>query len=154
MSWLQSVTLLSLQSATWKPITGLLGFLLSDTYFIFTTKRSTQDSIHWINELTKFENAWSLIIDLSICEPLHVRFRTVLQTSIGYHATSEKCQNRKSPLHSMTSSARASSVGGMDRPSALAVFKLIARSNLVGNWIGKSLGLAPLSMRSTYPAPS
>jgi hypothetical protein len=64
------------------------------------------------------------------------------------------CQRRATIGHSITSSARASNVGGMDRPSALAVFKLIARSNLVGSWIGKSLGLAPLRMRSIYPAPS
>src|SRR5438132_2954246 len=36
------------------------------------------------------------------------------------------------PHHSITSSARASSVGGMSRPSSLAAFRLIAISNLVG----------------------
>ena len=36
------------------------------------------------------------------------------------------------PPHSITSSATASSIGGMVRPSALAVFRLIARVNLVG----------------------
>src|ERR1051325_10756809 len=36
------------------------------------------------------------------------------------------------PPHSMTSSARASSDWGRVRPSALAVFKLITSSNLVG----------------------
>src|SRR5262249_41472719 len=35
-------------------------------------------------------------------------------------------------LHSITSSARASSVGGTVRPSALAVFRLITSSYLVG----------------------
>jgi hypothetical protein len=35
--------------------------------------------------------------------------------------------------HSMTSSARASSIGGTSRPSALAVLRLITSSNLVGN---------------------
>ena len=34
--------------------------------------------------------------------------------------------------HSITSSARASSVGGMVRPSALAVLRLMTSSNLVG----------------------
>jgi hypothetical protein len=34
------------------------------------------------------------------------------------------------------------------RPSALAVLRLIASSNLVGCWIGSSSGLAPLRMRS------
>jgi hypothetical protein len=35
--------------------------------------------------------------------------------------------------HSMTSSARASSVGGMVRPIVLADLRLITNSNLVGN---------------------
>src|SRR5262245_12078800 len=37
-------------------------------------------------------------------------------------------------VHSITSSARASSVGGTSRPSALAVLKLIASWYLVGAW--------------------
>jgi len=41
-------------------------------------------------------------------------------------------QGRKiAPPHSMTSSATASSVGGMIRPSALAAFRLITNVNLV-----------------------
>src|SRR5262249_16787633 len=54
--------------------------------------------------------------------------------------------------HSITSSARASSVGGTSRPSALAVLRLIASSNLVGSSTGRSEGLAPLRMRSTKVA--
>jgi hypothetical protein len=37
------------------------------------------------------------------------------------------------PLHSITSSARASNVGGTSRPSALAVLRLITNSNFVGS---------------------
>ncbi len=40
--------------------------------------------------------------------------------------------------HSITSSAAASSVGGISRPSALAVFRLITSSNLVGFCTGFS----------------
>ena len=54
--------------------------------------------------------------------------------------------------HSMTSSARESSMGGTSMPSALAVLTLIASSNLVGCWIGRSTGLAPFRIRSMYPA--
>src|SRR5262249_33586374 len=53
------------------------------------------------------------------------------------------------PLHSITSSARASSVGGTSRPSALAVFKLITNSYLVGACTGRWEGFSPLRMRST-----
>ena len=48
------------------------------------------------------------------------------------------------PLHSITSSARASSVGGTVRPSALAVCRLMTNSNLVDCKTGRSAGLAPL----------
>lgn len=52
-------------------------------------------------------------------------------------------------LHSIASSARARSVGGMVRPSASAVFKFTISSNFVACSIGRSPGLAPLRSRST-----
>src|SRR5580700_5387452 len=51
--------------------------------------------------------------------------------------------------HSITSSARPSSVIGKVRPSALAVLRLMTSSNFVGNSTGRSPGLSPFSMRST-----
>ena len=51
--------------------------------------------------------------------------------------------------HSITSSARASTVAGMSRPSALAVLRLTASSYLVGFCTGMSDGFSPLRMRST-----
>ena len=44
----------------------------------------------------------------------------------------------------MTSSARASSDGGIVRPRAFAVLRLITSSNFVGCSTGRSAGLAPL----------
>src|SRR6266436_3617590 len=55
-------------------------------------------------------------------------------------------------FHSITSSARASSVGGISRPSAFAVLRLITNSYLVGACTGRLAGFSPLRMRSTYPA--
>ena len=52
-------------------------------------------------------------------------------------------------FHSITSSARASSVGGIWRPSAFAVFRLITSSYLVGCMTGRSAGLSPLRIRPT-----
>src|SRR5262249_51829721 len=50
-------------------------------------------------------------------------------------------------FHSITSSARASSIGGISKPRRLAVLRLITNSNFV-DWItGRSVGLAPLRMR-------
>src|SRR5262249_51888770 len=54
--------------------------------------------------------------------------------------------------HSITSSARASTEGGIVRPRAFAVFMLITSSNLVGCSTGRSAGLAPLRILSTYTA--
>src|SRR5262249_34298730 len=51
--------------------------------------------------------------------------------------------------HSIASSARASSVGGMARPSALAVARLMTKSSLVGNSIGRSPARAPFKILST-----
>jgi hypothetical protein len=50
-------------------------------------------------------------------------------------------------LYSITSSVSASSLGGMSRPSTLAVLRLITSSNLVGCVTGKSAGLTPLRIR-------
>src|SRR5215813_8974591 len=52
-------------------------------------------------------------------------------------------------LHSITSSARASTVGGTSRPSALAVFVLRTVSYFTGVCTGRSAGFSPLRMRST-----
>src|SRR5262245_50686246 len=52
-------------------------------------------------------------------------------------------------VHSITSSASASSRSGTFRPSALAVLRLITSSNLVGCTTGRSAGFSPLRMRPT-----
>ena len=54
--------------------------------------------------------------------------------------------------YSITSSARTRNDSGIVSPSAFAVLRLITSSNLVGCSTGKSAGLAPLAMRSTYSA--
>src|SRR5262249_13370229 len=53
----------------------------------------------------------------------------------------------RAPFHSITSSARASKVGGRVRPSILAVWALMTSSNLLDCTTGRSAGLAPLRMR-------
>ena len=57
--------------------------------------------------------------------------------------------DERGALHSITSSARASSVGGTVRPSALAVFRLMISLNLVARSTGRSAGLVPLRILST-----
>src|SRR5262245_20790804 len=59
----------------------------------------------------------------------------------------EKC-DELAAFHSITSSARASSVAGTSRPSAFAVLRLMTSWNLVGRTTGRSESLAPLRMRA------
>src|SRR6516162_11001475 len=67
-------------------------------------------------------------------------------------AKSGHMQRNKQRAYSITSSARASSVGGTSRPSVFAAFRLITSSYLVGACTGSSLGFSPRRMRSTYEA--
>src|SRR5262245_52696378 len=60
--------------------------------------------------------------------------------------------NEVAPLHSITSSARAISVGGTSRPSAFAVLRLMTNSNFVGCSIGNSEAFAPLRILTTNAA--
>src|SRR5499425_1478882 len=60
-----------------------------------------------------------------------------------------KQRDELAALHSITSSARASTDDGISRPSALAVLRLIKSSYLVGACTGRSAGFSPLRMRST-----
>src|SRR5262249_16756758 len=63
--------------------------------------------------------------------------------------TTDFTHRSKQPPYSITSSARASTVGGTSRPSALAVFRLITSSYFVGACTGRLAGFSPLRMRST-----
>src|SRR5215471_2082616 len=54
--------------------------------------------------------------------------------------------------HRITSSARCITEVGIFMPKALAVRMLITNSNFIGRWIGKSPGLAPFRILSTYTA--
>src|SRR5262249_24004793 len=61
--------------------------------------------------------------------------------------TAQQRDELASAHHSITSSARASNVGGMARPSAFAVWTLMANSNFTVCWTGKSPAFSPLRIR-------
>src|SRR5262249_23494008 len=71
---------------------------------------------------------------------------------VRYVPSTDSC-SAANRLYSITSSARASSEGGMLRPRALAVLALITNSYLVGACTGRLAGFSPLTMQSTKPAP-
>jgi hypothetical protein len=56
----------------------------------------------------------------------------------------------RSQTYSITSSASATTVGGMSRPSVLAVLRLITSSYFVGCMTGRSDGLVPIRIFPTY----
>jgi hypothetical protein len=60
------------------------------------------------------------------------------RSSRQLRAGSERGHPAERPNYSMTSSARASSVGGTSSPSAFAVFRFITSSYLVGACTGRS----------------
>jgi hypothetical protein len=55
-------------------------------------------------------------------------------------------------VHRITSSAWKRRVGGIVRPRAWAVLRLMTSSNCVGSSTGRSAGLVPFKMRSTWAA--
>src|SRR5215472_570733 len=55
--------------------------------------------------------------------------------------------------HSITSSARANTLGGTSKPSALAVLMLSTVSYFVGAFTGRSAGFSPFRMRSSLSRP-
>src|SRR5262249_50092239 len=79
--------------------------------------------------------------------PLYPQKRTCA-VQLGMSA---KGQKRTSP-YSISSSALVSSEGGISSPSAFAVLRLTISSNLVGCSTGRSPGLAPFKILSTYVA--
>jgi hypothetical protein len=81
------------------------------------------------------------------CKP-HRRDRPASET-LNISGLMHRSEQR---LYSITSSARVSSMGGMVRPSALAVLRFSTSSNLVGCWMGRSAGFAPFRMASTWVA--
>src|SRR5262249_37806514 len=86
-----------------------------------------------------------------------------LRLQVGHHSTrhlmfvmkcpqtgmSALCQKRTISSLSITSFALVRRVLGTDKPSAFAVLRLIAISNLVGSCTGSSAGFAPRRIRST-----
>ena len=80
-----------------------------------------------------------------------VRLLRVRSTKRPRCRAAEHCYEL-APLHSITSSARPSSVSGKVMPSALAVSRLIASSTVVGCSTGTSLGLVPCKTLTSWRA--
>jgi hypothetical protein len=75
----------------------------------------------------------------------HRLLRTRRQRPRGDSAADER--DELATFHSITSSARASRLGGTARPSILALWRLMTSSNFVACMTGRSAGFAPLRTR-------
>src|SRR5262249_41808227 len=80
--------------------------------------------------------------------PVGCRFSPQQRKPAWPRETDAQCQQWKS-AHSITSSASNCIELGTSMPSALAVLRLMTRSNLVGCSTGNSPGLAPRKILST-----
>src|SRR6516162_9029327 len=80
-------------------------------------------------------------------EPDHRHLRLLRARRERPRGRTAKERDEFASLHSITSSARASSIGGTSRPSNFAVCTLMTNSNLVDCMTGRSAGFSPLRMR-------
>src|SRR5262249_10715371 len=85
----------------------------------------------------------------SRAQPSDYRFRRLLTARCERPRDCRAAEQRyeRAALHSITSSARARTVAGMSRPSALAVLRLITNSNFTVCCTGRSAGFSPLRIR-------
>src|SRR5215471_18885496 len=70
----------------------------------------------------------------------------------GQRRTTTNSIPASSSVYLITLSARASTVGGIVKLICLAAFKLMMNSNFLGCSTGRSAGLAPFKILSTYVA--
>src|SRR5262249_8600630 len=70
----------------------------------------------------------------------------------GEDAAAQNAKEFPPPHYSITWSARARIDGGIVKPRALAILRLMTSSNFVGCSTGRSAGFAPLRILSTRPA--
>src|SRR5438552_3273495 len=83
-------------------------------------------------------------------KPVHLPRRLRLGHERRSKERRTRASKERAPVHHwMTSSARCRSAGGIVRPRALALLRLITNSNFVGCSTGRSPGLAPLRILST-----
>ena len=80
--------------------------------------------------------------------PLYLQLRLYRWTATNRREVPQPAVSRCSnpECYSITSSARASSVGGNSIPSALAALRLSTNRNLVGRCTGRSAGIAPFKI--------
>jgi hypothetical protein len=99
--------------------------------------------LSWVNRFTSTRRG----------RPRNVRFTPIAPEHSRRSETSLRAisglMHRSKTAYSITSSARSKKVSGIVRPSALAIVRLMMRSNLVGCSIGILPGFVPRKILST-----
>src|SRR5262249_45585340 len=109
------------------------------------------DKACYLQALAERSHVVRHVSERSAVQKSHHRHRRLLRTCRERPRSGRAAEQRDelAPVtHSITSSARASSVGGTVRPSAPAVLRLMTSSILVGCSTGMSAGFAPLRIRA------
>jgi len=86
------------------------------------------------------------------CQDERVTFTATVSPCVGVGMSAFANTGHWPESYSITSSASASTYGGMVSPMAFAVFEFGANRYCVGSSNGKSAGLVPLNSRSTIAA--
>src|SRR5262249_25707 len=95
-----------------------------------------------------YDGAWMVVPRMFTMSQLHLNEKTSTETTRWSHQYQVRTHGAEEHAwYSITSSARASSVGGTSMPSAWAVCRLMTNSNVVGCITGRSAGFSPLRMR-------
>src|SRR6267378_5119289 len=111
--------------------------------------RQTKEAATDMFDLQPLRHIPTLPIGTEMRYPRYVRFSLDSDRRLDIAGRLERAKPGSSGRYSITSSARASREGGIVRPSALAVLRLMTSSNRVDCATGRSAGLAPLRMRPT-----
>ena len=106
----------------------------------------TVDEARFVETLTQGGDVFGVGGERSAVKQSDHRHRRLLRVGSERQCNSRAADNSDelAPPHSITSSARESSVAGTSRPNAFAVLRLITSSNFVDCTTGRSVGLAPL----------
>src|SRR5262249_21423372 len=137
-------------------------FPINDMFSSLSERSSWRDGYNTTVILIFHRVRWAQSIylgNLTFVQATAVEFRYSPSTAISwpYNASGKRPRGRRAaeqrderaPLHSITSSARNRMDVGNSIPSAFAVLRLRASSNVVACSTGRSIGLAPLRILTT-----
>ena len=138
-----------------KALTPLgVGGLLATMIFVFYRIDFLRERQNHVAERERQSREEARLLDMiernaTAAERLAVTIENLAKSELRRAAPSARCRCWAGLCQSTIRSARSSTDGGIVRPRALAVLRLMTSSNFVGSSTGRSAGFAPLRIRST-----